>query len=565
MYKIIGMLSLILLYSLLRIWQGLDVTDTGFLLATFQFQYTEPNSVSYGIFYWLTNILGGAIDELGGGLIGMRFANILLSMATGSVTYVILRSITTNRLLILTSFFVTLVYNTKIEHLLWGYKNLTAFLFVLAGGFLYFGLIKQNRLLVASSGLLLGISIFARTPNILGLTLGLAIPFYCIFLQNRLWQRSILDSVSFVFGWLAGIASMVFLLYSLSQLDFYVEGLQRLFSFAANEESYHSSDRLLMMFFRDNGFALVTGGFALIVLTYCFHLYFDVFKGKHSFLFIGVVAVISLFALSFMRLWFWVIPGVLYFAHAAYIWLYRKNEVKISLLALISVLILLLVPLGSGSSIKGAVHGSWIALPLVLCIVYEKELLGSRYFRFDVQQRVFAYRLCISILLVLSLVTAYRFTFRDTASRMTMSYNIMHPQLRGIYTTQERAKVMSELLAEMEKYVEPDDYLLAYNEIPLIHYLTRTKPWLGNPWPMLYSPNEFEERLHKQDQRHDSLPVIVRATGSTSAREWPNGNIDFLEIEKEEIIRQIMQDYIQERDYQVVWKNDFFEILRTEG
>lgn len=68
----------------------------------------------------------------------------------------------------------------------------------------------------------------------------------------------------------------------------------------------------------------------------------------------------------------------------------------------------------------------------------------------------------------------------DMGSRLEKTYRIDNP-LATTFTTEKNCQMLNPLLEELKKYVREDDYLLCFQNIPTLHYLTRTRPYLYNP------------------------------------------------------------------------------------
>ena len=145
-----------------------------------------------------------------------------------------------------------------------------------------------------------------------------------------------------------------------------------------------------------------------------------------------------------------------------------------------------------------------------------------------------------------------------------MTATVEHPLLTGVLTTNERAKVMQELLDELRKYVKPGDFIFAYEEISLIYFLTQTRTYLYHTWPMLEQPANFKKLIEKAEIERPLLPVVVRAKASTSARHWPNNLDEGLEpYERETSNRQLAEVFLKRHQYVKIWENLFFEILQS--
>ena len=67
--------------------------------------------------------------------------------------------------------------------------------------------------------------------------------------------------------------------------------------------------------------------------------------------------------------------------------------------------------------------------------------------------------------------------------------------------------------------MKPDDTLLAYPNLSLAHFATRTVPALVDPWPTLYWKRWLADRLRRLDEK-GLKPVVVRARGDLRKRGW---------------------------------------------
>ena len=89
----IFLVFLLILYPILFMWQGLDVTDTGFALINAQQMFDAPSTIHYGFQFWLPNMVSGIWLHFFGdvfGLIGFKFASVLIVYATIFFTFLIL-------------------------------------------------------------------------------------------------------------------------------------------------------------------------------------------------------------------------------------------------------------------------------------------------------------------------------------------------------------------------------------------------------------------------------------------------------------------------------------------
>ena len=135
---------------------------------------------------------------------------------------------------------------------------------------------------------------------------------------------------------------------------------------------------------------------------------------------------------------------------------------------------------------------------------------------------------------------------------------IEHERLRGIRTTPERARTVSEVLAQLKRRIGPGDVVLAYGGIPMVHHLTGTVPALGHPWPDVVLPAEILGRLATLGHGRP-LPVLaVAARVDTESAQWGN---PAREAPASYERAAIFDDWLRTHGYAVVWSNREFTIL----
>ena len=142
-------LVLTIFYPLLFIWQGLDFTDTGFVLTNYQQIFINPDSIESTFRIWLSSILGGLWLYFFGdtlGLLGYRMAAVLLVYGTLYFSFLILRPhIRTKPLLF--GLLLALIFVNR-SGFSFNYNSLTAFFYVLAVFFFGQGAERKSEPLI---------------------------------------------------------------------------------------------------------------------------------------------------------------------------------------------------------------------------------------------------------------------------------------------------------------------------------------------------------------------------------------------------------------------------------
>ncbi len=98
-----------------------------------------------------------------------------------------------------------------------------------------------------------------------------------------------------------------------------------------------------------------------------------------------------------------------------------------------------------------------------------------------------------------------RYVYRETDFR-TLNYPFKHAKLTGIYSGREKVETTEALLSYLDKRVKPNDYFLAYNRIPLLYYLTHTRPAYGTVWISDTYPVELRKKLLDRMIRRGRIP-----------------------------------------------------------
>ena len=139
-----------------------------------------------------------------------------------------------------------------------------------------------------------------------------------------------------------------------------------------------------------------------------------------------------------------------------------------------------------------------------------------------------------------------------------MRFTIDNPHVHGIYTTEKRAHIINELLAASTHFVKPEDYVLAFESLPMYYFLTDTRPFMHNSWLRLYDDAVFKDELYKSLGETHICPVIIMQKRSTLANNWPENFGEDFKFKAGQW--EVMQDFIKNNQYSKAWQNDFFEI-----
>lgn len=275
-------------YPLRHISWGLDLWDTGYNYANFQYMGTEHMDPMWLFSTYLSNAVGNLLTKLPNGdtLMGMNFYTGLFASLLALVGYFFCtRTLKMPKPIVFLGEMLALSLCWCPTALLYNYVTYVSFLFLCI--FLYLGLVKDKGHLLFIAGVFLGINVLVRFSNLPEAGMIVAVWAYHVILwlearksgeKRKLWPGLIRHT-----GWcLAGFLAALFVLFTYIQLryglDAYIAGISRLFGMTDTATDYKPASMIRGMFD-----------------TYIQHLYWVIrivviaFMGVASFLVRGVV------------------------------------------------------------------------------------------------------------------------------------------------------------------------------------------------------------------------------------------------------------------------------------
>jgi hypothetical protein len=542
----------------LFIWQGLDFTDQGYLLTSYRcfFRHAEVTEDSGS--FWLTNLFGASWDALFGrlGVVSMR-ALWAACLGLGMLlAFRWLRGRTSERVAALAVLAASVFLSDRRET--WfSYNTSSSLLFVAAVLSTARGVTEQRRVWLFAGGAWIGVLPFARIPNLLAVAL-VAAPVLAALLEPERRARLLRDLGFMVLGIAAGILGVLALIYLRGDAALFVRSLRGLFAPTVQAAGY-AVDSLFIRFLKEQGRAL-SWGFGVCLSGFALSRVLGKVPALLSWLLVAIAAAFGAWGLSGAdEPWSVVVPGTVYFVLGGVTLGLWKRSVALRVGAFMTLIIVVIAPLGSNNGILNAHMGLWLGAPFLLA------LLGSLEAPWLAGQGP---KLALIAGLVLTGEGLYRagtYTYRDRA-RPELLTPVQHPQLRAQYTTAARAKVVAEVLTALEERVAPGDYLLAYEGAPLLQYLTKTRPYLNRPWLMSFeSPAVIAQLAEDAPARTGCLPVVVATLKSSRGNDWPAKSRRLEDKEPMRGTRRVIKAFLRRHGYQRTWRNSFFEILEPAG
>jgi hypothetical protein len=457
---------------------------------------------------------------------------------------------------------------------------------------LFNGLKNKQPFSLFGSGVIISLNMFNRFPNLLGIGLALAIIYYG-YLEKETVKTIVSNILVFLAGFILTTLFVLLVMQLLGHLHIYLDALKILAGIGKRpvqvkpNQDFYSLSKMIRTIIHHWVVAVIMAAF-LILSVLSFYFLENKFKRlipKSNILFslvkilfiAGLVILVVKGVITNLTV-LYLITGICLIIGSAMI--IFDSDREINLLLFIGIFILLVHPMGSSEGIETVeIYSLWIAFPIVAdriiavtsgtIFTFNSNIKPIRISRFiQDNQLAEARKIIVALTIFASLFYTYDYPHSDMENRAAMRYAVDNKHMRGIFTTKERAEEINQLLAASSKYVKPNDRVLAYDCVPIFHFMTETIPYTRNPWPWLYQSNTFKKELEIATGNNKQLPVIIMQTALTlgNGKNWPSKKItqDYLKLPINIDRNEILQDFINEHKYHQVWSNDYFKILIPE-
>jgi len=570
-------LAIIIIIPVLLMFQGIDATDTGWMLTYFQNIFTSPDSVSYWFHLWLTDFTGGLWYLIFGnlGLLGFRIAGVLIFFLTSFLLYRTYREYLPADY-ILAGLLLGMTWHFSDKITIIHYNNLSYLYFSLALLFFHKGLKGSNKYIFLTS-FIITLNGFVRLPNLLGLSIGFLYLWQRVLQGDSLW--SIVKSVCF---FIAGILGAVILAFSvmsiLGHLQLYLKSVSSLFNDTGEAYSHYGAKSMEAKFDADIMRSLyLFAGFCLYLVPSVFFLRY--LKQRSILFFRIVISVLSVIFLVFSwyflsnsSLFFYITIGFTFITILLTFFSLNESGTSYKFVVAGALLFLICMSVGSDTGMKVGTYALLGTFPAVIGFWYdrrnyscslmtEENKILLKFFITESGKR-FVLLVFLTFYIPCSLSSIWQGVYRDGA-RLNMTSSVDSRLLRGIFTQKDRALVLDELLTALQEFVKPGDPLICFESIGLVNFLTETRPALSNPWPLLEMPSHLETLLDGLENSPQTLPVVVMAKHQTRSASWPDSGP--VNQKAEDIVRRkIFYGFLEKNDYSTKWQNDMFVVMTSD-
>jgi len=445
------------------------------------------------------------------------------------------------------------------------YNDIPLFLFLLSVYFIVKSLFSEKRISIfylICSGIIYSILIVSRSTMIIFIFFPVLITIYNIFLKSKK-IHCFKKSLFFTTGLVIGLIVIFFTFYKLGILKGYFIGICDFLSRKKiNVSDPHSLYNIIIITLKYYYYTLI---FVPITLLFLYGISF-IKKIKNKFLEILSLSLSIIIIITFIYKYLDVYGYynyIYYFVFGMNILIllfhiYKSNDKKMNFFILLVLFSQMIINLGSNVMNWTAMYLS-TSVTIVLILELSKTDFGYNLKPFI--QLTNLKMFIIIVLLIFGMITNFSNIYRDSPNRFELVHSFKTENLKFIFSTKERVNAIDEVIKEIKKHVKPNDEVLFENNIPLLYYLTETKPLTSNSWSLnLLSEDSFKSEL-KDIFINRPPKIIVIAKGSPRRdNEWPK-NVDKIGVHERNINKlNYLYTMVNLFNYRLDWENEGFKL-----
>lgn len=576
---------ILLLLPLLKINQGVDLTDTPYSLGNYRF-FAQSEGV-WVLSTFLSNVTGFLLTKLpmGGTMLGMKMYTALFVSAMALLSYRFFKTKMPSWMAFLGEV-AAIGFCWCPTGILYNY--MTYFFFLLGAILLFRGLAGCRYMCLVLAGICLGLNVAVRVPNVLEVSLIVALWFYGA-MKKKSFEDIVKETGLCVAGFLGAQAVMFAVMSALYGIGAYGEMISGLFGMAGSASDYTPGEMLLSIwsaYFR--GFKWMLYMILCILPGIPF---FMIQKEKFPKLRRVIYCLCIGFLFYVLGRWgmynfryyqkesglqWGVIFLILSLAVSVWMLVTRMVDDEWKLIGCISLVIVLITPLGSNNYVWPALNNLFFVAPVTFWMIYRFVCWGREYLDRTEKVTLFPVKAMVSGILIAFLIQSIGlgvgYVFKDGEDGQPRNIKVLSNEvLRGMYTTALNAETLDELsvfMTEHETEYTGKEIVLYGDICGLSYYLDRA-PAIFTSWPDLdtNSLERLQEDLNSLDGaigEKGQRPLVIITPQldafyrqDEEAMQWWGTNPDACAEDKK--LFAIMS-FMDKNDYRQVFANEAFVV-----
>ena len=546
-------LGLLVLYQMLGVFFGMDIADAGFYLTFYDNIFSHPDSVEYNFMYYLSGVIGGTFQSLfpSMGMCGMRLLGAAFNTLCAVILYFALRrhiderALTLGCALVVTSF-IAPPYT-------FCYDLCTIVFYVLAITLLWRGMEKGKTWMVILAGIFAGLNILVRIPNVLGLSMA-CVPLIRYFVERRhldiSWKTAVSHTALFLTGAVMAVILILALMPELHNTCF-LNVMRDLRAIAADESgtASHTTGQMIMTQLKFYATELLVA--AKLVVPFLVYWWAHTRLNNKWLSWALKVAALALFVWFIYRmhplqpLWVMCLAGGI-----MVIIKYWHSRSGLAWMALLGIGMMLVMPLGSDGAYNNGTIIAWALAPVAALWWLHRSRV--------------VFPLVFIAVCALRMVTGG--AYFDGGALWHKRYTIDNDRAAYIHTTKQRAEVINTMLHGIKPHVKEGSTLMAYGSIPLVNYLTHTRPYIGCSWVEQLSAPMLEKKLALAPKR--GFPLVLQQKFNTLGPYWSEPNSDFAtdyghqDTYRDNSKLEVLNKFLELGKYRVIYEDSHFVLYQ---
>lgn len=492
---------ILLLFPLLKVNQGVDLTDTPYSLGNYRF-FAQAEGV-WVLSTFLSNVAGFVLTKLpmGGTMLGMKIYTSLLISAMALLSYRFFKTKMPSWMAFLGEV-AAIGFCWCPTGILYNY--MTYFFFLTGAIFLFRGLAGSRPICLVIAGVCLGLNVAVRVPNILEVSL-IVVLWYYGALKKKSFEQIAKETGLCVLGFLAAQAVMFAVMSALYGIGAYGEMIAGLFGMAGSASDYTLGEMLLSIWS-----AYLRGFKWMLYMILCILPGIPFFMiQKEKFPLLRKIIYCACIAFLFYVLGRWGMYNFRYYQKESAlqwgvifllitivlcIWtLFTKMmDDEWKLIGCMVLVVVLVTPLGSNNYVWPALNNLFLVAPVTFWLLYRFVLWGREYLDATEKVTLFPVKAMVGgimiVFLVQSIGIGFGYVFKDGENGEERSVKVENNAvLAGMYTTPLNAETLDEIsifMTEHEtEYVGKE--LILYGDICGLSYYLDKAPAIFTSWPDL--------------------------------------------------------------------------------
>ena len=534
--------AILFLYPFMTVNQGVDVSDSTYSFSNFLF--FEQMEGMWVVSTYVSNVVGWLITKLpfGTTLLGMKVYATLFISGTALVVYYAFRK--------WMPAWIAFVGEMIAIGFCWIpagilYNYLTYFLFTMGAILLYQGLVEEKDKLLVLAGIILGINVFVRIPNLTEMALIVGLWYYLASKRqkmNVIINKTLKCLVGYIIGILIPLTGVI-CRFGFSGIVDMVLGLSNVGSADETYSVWYMVKSVIDAYQRTFKWVLlILLGIAMgMAMFFCFKGKVEIWK---KMAYVSGMAV--LFRLFWGRGMFsfryyedytsmaeWGMIGLyLVWIAAVYMLVSKKNSLEEKLWAVTTLVITVVTPLGSNNYTFQNLNNLFLTVPFAFYtyvkIFRRKAGMGM------LSQVTFPWKAMVAVLWAAIMIQSAgfhsQFVFRDGMDGTPRNYRFEEPKvLAGMYTTRENGEALQTLMAYLEEKDLQEEEVILYGDCPGLSFLLDIPFAIGTSWPDLASYH-YETFVRDLEGLEEPPMVIIRNvdTGGEQSRQKKEHLTEFM-------------------------------------